>query len=194
MTITDFLPAILRAPEDDLPRLVAADAIEEAGDVEWAELIRAEVARKLLHRSAWDRLMRRTIPIHSCVVTTDRGFAYEIKCGMDDWMKHGETICRHHPITQVTIDDRIPWREIHYLEDRVWWAESLYPMQASFAADLIPDEIISIMREFCGPQQWWDFVRHANLDEANKALSRACLLYGRRKAGIPDLITTEVTT
>jgi uncharacterized protein (TIGR02996 family) len=36
----DLLPAVLAAPDDDLPRLVYADALEEAGDVARAEFIR----------------------------------------------------------------------------------------------------------------------------------------------------------
>ena len=37
-----FLQAIYAAPDDDLPRLVFADYLDEQGDSDWAELIRAE--------------------------------------------------------------------------------------------------------------------------------------------------------
>jgi uncharacterized protein (TIGR02996 family) len=39
----DLLPAVLAAPDDDLPRLVYADALEEAGDVTRAEFIRVQI-------------------------------------------------------------------------------------------------------------------------------------------------------
>lgn len=40
----ELLPAVLANPDDDLPRLVYADALEEAGDVARAEFIRAQIA------------------------------------------------------------------------------------------------------------------------------------------------------
>ncbi|HEY2787588.1 MAG TPA: TIGR02996 domain-containing protein [Fimbriiglobus sp.] len=39
----DLLPAVLAAPDDDLPRLVYADALEETGDVARAEFIRVQI-------------------------------------------------------------------------------------------------------------------------------------------------------
>lgn len=49
-----FLKAIFAAPDDDLPRLVFADYLEEHGDPDWAELIRVqcEYARRLPDPSA----------------------------------------------------------------------------------------------------------------------------------------------
>jgi uncharacterized protein (TIGR02996 family) len=42
-TPADLLPAVLAAPDDDLPRLVYADALEEAGDAARAEFIRVQI-------------------------------------------------------------------------------------------------------------------------------------------------------
>lgn len=42
MTAADFLPAILATPDDDGPRLVFADWLEEQGDVDRAEFIRVQ--------------------------------------------------------------------------------------------------------------------------------------------------------
>src|SRR5437764_549926 len=39
-----LLQAILEAPDDDAPRLVYADWLEDHGDPEWAEFIRAQIA------------------------------------------------------------------------------------------------------------------------------------------------------
>jgi uncharacterized protein (TIGR02996 family) len=39
----DLLPAVLAAPDDDLPRLVYADALEERGDATRAEFIRVQI-------------------------------------------------------------------------------------------------------------------------------------------------------
>ena len=44
MTSTDLLHAILAAPEDDLPRLIASDWFEENGASELAEFIRRQIA------------------------------------------------------------------------------------------------------------------------------------------------------
>lgn len=49
-TYCGLLAAILATPDDDVPRLVFADWIEERGDPNWAEFIRVQCA---LARSCW---------------------------------------------------------------------------------------------------------------------------------------------
>lgn len=39
----DLLAPILTHPDDDLPRLIAADWLEENGQGEWAEFIRSQI-------------------------------------------------------------------------------------------------------------------------------------------------------
>ena len=51
-----FLQAIFAAPDDDLPRLVFADYLDEQGDSDWAELIRVQCERAKFETSAlWER-------------------------------------------------------------------------------------------------------------------------------------------
>jgi uncharacterized protein (TIGR02996 family) len=56
-----FLRAIFAAPDDDLPRLVFADYLEEQGDAAWAELIRVqcELARLPEDDPRWPELTLR---------------------------------------------------------------------------------------------------------------------------------------
>jgi uncharacterized protein (TIGR02996 family) len=59
-----FLNAIFDAPDDDLPRLVFADWLDERGESDWAELIRCQCQERLA-------------PSHSDVFAFDRGFQSE---------------------------------------------------------------------------------------------------------------------
>ncbi|CAN5449383.1 hypothetical protein BH11PLA2_BH11PLA2_28330 [soil metagenome] len=108
-----FLNAILAAPDDDTPRLVYADWLEEQGDAERAEFIRTQIefarsprpeleqrADELLHkhRERW------IIPGISGVQTFHRGFVDSLRMAAADFVAHADRIGETAPV----VDLRLP--------------------------------------------------------------------------------------
>ena len=70
-----FLNAIFDAPEDDLPRLVFADWLDERGESDWAELIRCQCERLLTRGHDRERaLVNQIYPNAATHETFERGF------------------------------------------------------------------------------------------------------------------------
>lgn len=104
-----LLAAIRATPEDDLPRLVAADWLDEHREGERAELIRlgCEFARltdaaaraDTSHRiyELGERLFRmshgRQVLAKDVVVGYDRGFFHRIHAPFDWWAERADVIC-----------------------------------------------------------------------------------------------------
>lgn len=98
MTSPDLLAAILADPNDDLPRLVYADWLEENGEPERAEFIRSQIATN----ASGNCICGARGPSHVCftckmfdvknvsgtsaMVITRRGFPDEIRCTLADWV------------------------------------------------------------------------------------------------------------
>ena len=79
-----FLAAIKAAPMGDLPRLVAADFIEESGDAERAEFVRVCCGRRSRSDDAIARILG--------------GLATWAACGVtDDWSWHGGLAAEPYP-------------------------------------------------------------------------------------------------
>jgi len=128
-----FLRAILASPADDLPRLVAADWLEEREEVAVAEFIRLQCAGDhfavpppWLSPVIESLLCRQSQECHQINYTTGsfiyrggqndmrwvkytRGFVCEVQCTIAQWMTHGARIVREQPIERVMIFDREPW-------------------------------------------------------------------------------------
>lgn len=124
-----LLKAILAAPEEDAPRLVYADWLQEQGDEERAGLIRrmcASPRETLLLNGVgelgwscggasllapWDCLMREADrvfpPPHpratSNVLVAVRGFFTEVTCTAADWLTHADALTAAHPVREVTL-------------------------------------------------------------------------------------------
>jgi uncharacterized protein (TIGR02996 family) len=131
--ICDLDPAFLRAivahPDDDLPRLVAADWLDEHGQPSWAELIRVQCELALtppcghwVKRRSCDccRLNSRESAALSgigddgrhfrlpsgpalCASKFNRGFPSGVACWFDVWLDHGEEVLEYYPIREVTM-------------------------------------------------------------------------------------------
>src|SRR5262245_51138826 len=112
-----FLDAIVAAPEDDAPRLVYADWLEENGDSDRAEFIRlqCDLARRArfdiarrplvdrerqllqLHRAEWAK------PVASLVRDYHfrRGFVEGVSIGVRKFLTDGEELFAAAPIQHV---------------------------------------------------------------------------------------------
>jgi uncharacterized protein (TIGR02996 family) len=135
-----LLNAILATPEDDLPRLVYADWLEERDRPERAEFIRVqcELARsepgsegraRLFARQA--ELMKRHQPdwfpdfsaVASLVVSwkTARGFVESLEVGAEGFLSLTEASFADQPITHL----KVPALYTGYGADRRWFAKQI---------------------------------------------------------------------
>lgn len=136
-TIADaFLEDILAHPDDDTPRLIFADWLEEeGGDSERAEFIRVQCRmhgmicayqpfssfRKQvscehceLKRRAKTLIAANDVrwagmsPPEGATFLWLRGFLAEVECRMEEWMEVGPKLVKSQPIEKVRIRDRRP--------------------------------------------------------------------------------------
>jgi uncharacterized protein (TIGR02996 family) len=125
-----FLRAVIDNPDDDLPRLVYADYLDEHGDPERAELIRiqCELARvppedQRRRKRLWDREWEllgayREQWAGPLAEFADpygyrRGFVESITLSAAAFLHHADTIWRLAPVRNVTLDDA--WEEMDRL-------------------------------------------------------------------------------
>lgn len=129
-----LLKAVLADPDEDTPRLVYADWLQENGQAERAEFIRVQVkggSPRLISAQArewfpvwWrpstlltiDRLKGRvsirdghsqTFPCTRRLVIR-RGFVESLTCCCNEWLAHGEAIVAAHPVRRLTLTDKEP--------------------------------------------------------------------------------------
>lgn len=135
-----FLSAIIERPADDTPRLIYADWLEEQGRGEWAEFIRAAIAKGDDDSQAeFHELVKRTDPYGEAEVfglrapwrmtcyrplhelrskhripttLTRRGFIAVVSCTAADWLAHAATITASQPIEMVTLTTVLPRNEM----------------------------------------------------------------------------------
>lgn len=203
---------ILAAPSDDAPRLVYADWLEELGRPEDAEFIRVQIELARLgfdgafHVDALGRLQRlpghierlqdRQLELwmggrgrpdlpddlqtwamyvhtqHGQSLRIRRGFVERIACFGDVFLEVAAGLFRHQPVVQVRLIDMHPLA-VHdgYLWDRA------RPIRSRTASHELPEELWDLLFEN-------GVVLYPTADEADAALSWACVCYGRFRAGI----------
>lgn len=107
-----LLEAVLAAPDDDVPRLIYADWLEDRGQPERAEFIRLQIddqrdpnderqrrCRQLLaaHRQEW------TIPGIPGVQQFRRGFVESVRMDAREFVRHAELIGRSAPVVRLRL-------------------------------------------------------------------------------------------
>jgi uncharacterized protein (TIGR02996 family) len=134
----DFLRAIIAAPDDDAPRLVYADFLDERGEHERAAFIRRQVRGEEPNRSVWteqidyytacgevghmpglsrwwgegvppDWVIRDTSGIRFEALLYRRGFIEDIICTAADWLAHGDDLRASHPVREVRLTTWPVW-------------------------------------------------------------------------------------
>lgn len=132
-----LLAAILANPEEDTPRLVYADWLQENGDEARAEFIRIQCElyrrfpdhcgfpadKSLLspHELILDHRCRQLMTAHGndwfpmtgpqIIHLVYRGFICRIICDWADWRDHAKDILARHPVREVTLTD---WPEMTF--------------------------------------------------------------------------------
>jgi uncharacterized protein (TIGR02996 family) len=216
-----ILRAVIEEPEEDLPRLLYADWLEEFGSEEdhiCSEFIRVqcEIARLKSERcfcgdsgdptgcfrcKTLAKLRRRELAFYMNPGTDSflpdgmrdshltlrhiyfkRGFADSVSLDTEAWLEHGPTLCATHPITRVTLMDKWPTQSLASTEYWRWFdqggAEAVSPY-------MLPRPV------------WLAYVvltastvddgRHPSYEDAAAWLSRACLAWARREAGLENI-------
>jgi uncharacterized protein (TIGR02996 family) len=120
MTALSFLEAIREDPADDVPRLVFADWLEDAGDYDRAEFIRVQCEwargvrdrgrsaelngrhRQLLeaHRAKWLGPLAELAP----EAKFERGFVDDIRVSASLFLEHADAIFALHPIRTLRLE------------------------------------------------------------------------------------------
>ncbi len=115
--------SILLEPEEDLPRLVFADWLEEHGQTEWAEFIRVQIeaettprteprykelnrrSRKLLakQKEVWLYPFQKLLP--GCLVKFERGFVSIIKASYSYVFFNAQQLWPLAPVREVQVTD-----------------------------------------------------------------------------------------
>jgi uncharacterized protein (TIGR02996 family) len=112
-----FMRAIIDDPDDDGPRLVFADWIEEHVDPDWALAVRRSVADPgrtdwvRLHGLWWPGGPDSTPPLQNDAfdrVGVRRGFVEAVECTLAQWLEGGPMAVRAQPVTRVTLGDYGP--------------------------------------------------------------------------------------
>jgi uncharacterized protein (TIGR02996 family) len=149
-----FLRAITDSPDDDLPRLVYADYLDERGDHDRAEFIRVQCElarhdgdyprRRALWVRQWDLLgeyrEQWAEPVRPWVQSFQyrRGFLESVSLGAWAFVCHAEALGRQAPIRHVHLDDA--WEEI----DKVAAVPGLGRLRSlSLSGNLLRDDDVS---------------------------------------------------
>lgn len=196
-----FLTAIIENPNDDVPRLIYADWLDDHGQEERAELIRVQCA---LARGASSDLAPGLAEREKALLASDwaqnpcrgwlteygyawrRGFVELIVTFCDPWLTHGPEIVKVWPTIQtVGLADKEPHDSDVFsagqFRYRARWtlADSGYRRRTP---EYLPNELFSYicdaglkLKGQYRPIPWWFLTK----EDAVAALSQACLAYAR---------------
>jgi uncharacterized protein (TIGR02996 family) len=184
--------AILETPEDDAPRLVFADWLDEHDQSGWAGFIRTcircghENGCTLQPHVHADRCWWVThgFRFNAAVPGLNlewylyrRGLVDELRMPTAAFLAHAAELFRVHPITAVRLTDREP-------EERQPGGWGYYVPERSDVLQR-PHWLPRVFRRSGGSPEGVDGVLHPSADEAAAALSLACVAYGRSLCGLP---------
>jgi uncharacterized protein (TIGR02996 family) len=193
-----LLRGVLETPGCDTARLVLADWLDENGQGERAGFIRAQIAdpggeKRLAfayytggtdaagvwtwdagHAPRWAGGER--VPgADARALTFRRGFVGRLEMSARDFLTHAKELFGGHPITGVRLTDRRPDRTHNPAAPWRWWF-------GREAESELPESLYQLVHGREGP-----LPRFATEADAIASLSRACVTYGRRLAGLAPL-------
>jgi uncharacterized protein (TIGR02996 family) len=203
-----FLYAICSNPADDVSRLVYADWLEEHGEGEQARFIRSHVLRLrgshslcqpkwfrkyqcLIHANVWITtsdvcvLVKRSRYIDN--VTVNRGFISSIQVTPKNFGKYAPLFAKH-PITSVILLGKSP-SDIDTPSPR--YSGLFYGREREVDTDC-SDTIDGPIFDLISGGELLYFAGHPvrrfkSFEDAESALSSACVAYGRSLANLPPL-------
>lgn len=183
-----LLRAILERPEDDAPRLIYADWLEEGGVEAQAKYIRFCVINPALGSKEWWTFMNENPVVYewygaesqkiSSTVFTPlwrRGLVGGIICFTNDFMIHVKKWFSQHPITEVEILDKAAIQD-----DIGSWMIEPHPWPISPSA-------IRYSWQLPEPVMGNQIIRYSTPKEAEARIFALFVTYGRKIAGLPPL-------
>jgi uncharacterized protein (TIGR02996 family) len=181
-----LLRAILEAPDDDAPRLVYADWLQESG-WDWEAIhLRYAVANP---EGVWCRLplallrgLRPPARMPEWTRTAQgqgeigRGFVCSVEVEPAHFLEIAADLFAFQPVTRVRLTGAYP-RRIFWAGTWGWNAGTAHSYLQSH---LLPGVLYDSLDLTTG-------ARWPSVEEAERQLSRACVRYGRRLAGLSPL-------
>ncbi len=186
-----FRRDIIANPADDVPRLIFADWLEDAGRTERAAFIRAQVLDRpeqadliLQVNGHWDCLPFPCYPLVYGLPHANprfyrmfrRGFVHTVRCELNSWLTHGgPRIVREHPVECVRISDKMPTIG----NGGYFFWRSFLSSKATQADCTLPTAVFDLVRNHprCSFDSVWAMFKTEQ--DALDALSTACLQYVR---------------
>lgn len=172
-----LLAAIIAEPDDDFPRAVYADWLEENGKPHTAIMIRDELAKPEGQAETWLWWPGLKAPesFTSGYTIRRRGFVETVRCTCAAWLEHGPAFVRQEPVMRVELVDKSPanfgpvdpLNPVPIFERWLYLPSSRARIKGSY---LIPDEIY----DWLGQPHWLP-----TCQAAVNALSAACLDYAK---------------
>lgn len=205
-----LLRSVCEKPDDDAPRLILADWLEDHGESDHAGFIRECIHLDGQYPDAgphwptryyhlydeWREGIRRKLdpdapgPVAHPNVSArwSRGFLGRIELSLSLFTEeNARWLFERYPITQVRLTDREPFNTGTggFLWRQRGTAQedlrkAMIPRQIF---DLLPDRQRNVIR-------WW--YSSDSLESANAALSTACVSWGRSLVGLPPYVPDEV--
>jgi len=126
MIRSDLLQAILSAPDDDLPRLAAADYLDDIGSreaIDRAAFIRAQVENPDEPQTGieWNAAVNNMPGLPSILSTFRRGFVSRVRLPQMEFTRHARELFLAHPITRFSFPDNSTIIEIVAPRDGKGW-------------------------------------------------------------------------
>lgn len=108
-----------------------------------------------------------------------RGFVETASCNTAAWLTHGSDAVVSYPLVGVTLADKEPW-----LNPQVGsWLWLIDLSAIGMGQDDLPPELFNMLQ----PDRDRVSAKYSTRNDALEALSRACVDWARREAGLPEL-------
>lgn len=115
----------------------------------------------------------------------DRGFIQQIRGTLSDWLQHGPTICREHPVQSVRITDKVP--TIYVGRDNWGWERARNLKRSAgrlLNPSVLPQEIFDLLdpvnvRAYASYSLIRYADRYPSQEAAHADLSQACIQWAK---------------
>lgn len=175
---------VIAKPDDDLPRVVSADWLEEHGQNERAHAIWLYCLNKEFQfvldqdRPGTRRALGLDHIPPSLALTVNRGYLKAVQCTWAEWERWGPWLAKRHPIEKVVVSDKQPTPYGHrwwFTDEREQPTEHILPrFLFDFFAHRSPPYL-----NIHEPISREPIIQFLTGEEAFAALSVACLAWAR---------------
>jgi uncharacterized protein (TIGR02996 family) len=176
-----LLRAIRANPDDDTPRLIYADWLQENGEDARAEFIRLQIheprAKRVseLFHANWRAWVPHVFKAGEVVFA--RGFIEQLHVECERYFYFGESLFREGAISRVRLSDRKPLRDVTP-EQRYFWCKPTFWPQLhgtwTWSRHTLPPPIFDMIDGVTRTVAYYPTVQRAR-----QALAKAALAYGR---------------